>query len=597
MIPPVTTSIATPPAAAAPQALNSTDKIVASVGAAAIAQVAQTGSVFSSDEKAVPSAVSETAQPSQAAQSASQRANARGRNVLHNAVMQKMEGTALSALIDKHPGCLEQPDEQGNTPLLLAASIGSYLVCRALINKKANLKAINDNQSSALHLAISNEDKTVAPLIFVMSKSLAGTQDAVGNTPLHLAVLKRKEDCVVLFAKEKKLIEEKNNDGNTPLLVAIKAICVLEKDSSHGYEDEKIIYQKIIEILIKARASLRTADKGQSNALHMAIIGKNVKLVQRFIEEDSGLLEIPDEKGNTPLLLAAACGQKEIYKILLKAGANEKVENKEGRNSLFLSVIANETKMVEWLAKKEWLLNSTDKSKNNALHIAASWDRLDNCLDICQILIKAGIDQRALNLSLQSALHVAVAAGKAEVVKWFAKRKLLLESKGNFGNTPLIDAAGTGNLKNLEALLQEGANLDARDNKGWTALHVAVCYNKTEIIRFLLAQNKDLLKAQDNMGNTPFFCAALFGRRDICEIFLEKESAIKFVVNKSKQNPLHAASVNNHEEIIKCLSSNETLLHAVDAEGNTPLFLAAIVGHLPACEILIKAGAKTNVLD
>ena len=45
-----------------------------------------------------------------------------------------------------------------------------------------------------------------------------------------------------------------------------------------------------------------------------------------------------------------------------------------------------------------------------------------------------------------------------------------MEAKGNHGSTPLQVAAENGHDKVVELLLQNGANLEAKTNKGWTPL-------------------------------------------------------------------------------------------------------------------------------
>nr|HOP40163.1 ankyrin repeat domain-containing protein [Geobacteraceae bacterium] len=50
------------------------------------------------------------------------------------------------------------------------------------------------------------------------------------------------------------------------------------------------------------------------------------------------------------------------------------------------------------------------------------------------------------------------------------------------GHTPLIDAAKTGKLELVTDLIHRGADLDARSNKGKTALHYAAANGYAEVI-------------------------------------------------------------------------------------------------------------------
>jgi ankyrin repeat protein len=64
--------------------------------------------------------------------------------------------------------------------------------------------------------------------------------------------------------------------------------------------------------------------------------------------------------------------------------------------------------------------------------------------------------------------------------------------RGLHGTTPLMDAAGAGGLKAVEALLAGGAEVDAQDNFGGTALVYAAREGHTDVIRMLIAHGADV---------------------------------------------------------------------------------------------------------
>ncbi|KAF8773887.1 26S proteasome non-ATPase regulatory subunit 10 like protein [Argiope bruennichi] len=113
--------------------------------------------------------------------------------------------------------------------------------------------------------------------------------------------------------------------------------------------------------------------------------------------------------------------------------------------------------------------------------------------------------------------------------------------------------------------IREGADVNAINQTGQTALHYAASKNRDEIVRILLANHANI-NAADNMGSTPLHRAASKGNIKIMKIFLEEYS-------------------------------NQLDLNPRDCVGNTPLHLACEEERLEAAKLLIEAGANTDTLN
>lgn len=50
-------------------------------------------------------------------------------------------------------------------------------------------------------------------------------------------------------------------------------------------------------------------------------------------------------------------------------------------------------------------------------------------------------------------------------------------------NAELLAAAFAGDIAAVDAAMAKGADIGARDERGWTALHVAVWARKPELVR------------------------------------------------------------------------------------------------------------------
>ena len=100
-------------------------------------------------------------------------------------------------------------------------------------------------------------------------------------------------------------------------------------------------------------------------------------------------------------------------------------------------------------------------------------------------------------------IHEAVEKGNVEAVKRYLNAGGDLEAKGGGGKrTPLHGAAIEGHKEIAELLIAEGADVNAKDDDGWTPLFVAVGDGYKKIIELLIANGADV-NAKDDVGDTP----------------------------------------------------------------------------------------------
>lgn len=75
------------------------------------------------------------------------------------------------------------------------------------------------------------------------------------------------------------------------------------------------------------------------------------------------------------------------------------------------------------------------------------------------------------------------------------------KERGN-GGTPLIVAAFLGRTAAAKLLIENGANLEVKNNDGSTPLHVAAFFAHPDVVTLLLESGADI-NARDNLGQTP----------------------------------------------------------------------------------------------
>lgn len=238
---------------------------------------------------------------------------------------------------------------------------------------------------------------------------------------------------------------------------------------------------------------------------------------------------------------AVAAGDAALLARLLEEGGS--VEN---TNLLYKAAERNDLACVKLL-----LAAGADPNHRTAgsypLHAARS-------PEVLRALIEAGADLDAADIENDTPLSSAVAHADIELVRALLEAGASLEqrNKSRNGMTALhiaswgIGAVGgcVGNPHDcLCELIKLGADVNARDDSGYTPLHNAAVWSSAEDIRTLLAAGADV-DAVNNAGRTPLHEATL------CEGDLGTECMELLLAAGADPN-------------------------ARDAEGNTPLHLAA----------------------
>jgi CubicO group peptidase (beta-lactamase class C family) len=109
--------------------------------------------------------------------------------------------------------------------------------------------------------------------------------------------------------------------------------------------------------------------------------------------------------------------------------------------------------------------------------------------------------------TLKVSLHIAVLVGNIDAVKQYIEDGSDLNEKDQFGSTPLIIATTFGRTEIVKALIEAGADLNIPSNDGSTPLHIAALFCHTEIIKALLDNSANRYLRNDS-GSTAFDIAA-----------------------------------------------------------------------------------------
>jgi len=219
-----------------------------------------------------------------------------------------------------------------------------------------------------------------------------------------------------------------------------------------------------------------------------AVINKHMTVVRLLLEHGAhpDALEESNEYSNrrsSPLHAAAADDNSELVGLLLKHGANVDVTDSDGNTALHLAikhhqpiatslqdVAVNSVKSVpDILLENKADVNTVNNSGETPLYSAA----LGGFFSIVRKMLEVygGNPNKGSPLA---AACLAESVKLADMLKKCGADANLLRDFDSHHELPLLIAADKDNSELVELLLKHGANIDATDAEGDTALHYAV---------------------------------------------------------------------------------------------------------------------------
>ena len=115
--------------------------------------------------------------------------------------------------------------------------------------------------------------------------------------------------------------------------------------------------------------------------------------------------------------------------------------------------------------------------------------------------------------------------GNLEELKKLIKSGADVNAKNEYGNTALIYAAWNGHTDCLSALIVAGADVNAKNNDGYTALTLAARDGQTDCVAVLISAGADV-NAKNDDGNTALILAACMGHTECVNALLKSGADI-----------------------------------------------------------------------
>jgi ankyrin repeat protein len=210
--------------------------------------------------------------------------------------------------------------------------------------------------------------------------------------------------------------------------------------------------------------------------------------------------------------------------------------------------------VLKYLLRKGADVHATDKDGYSALNLA----QLSGHVTVVEMLLAEGREEEEEEEEAgEEAVKVEVVGGASSGMGRPIDELFIEATKF---------ALGTGQLQKVVNLLATGANVNAssRDERRWTAMHMAAHKGVKNVTDLLLAHGPINLDARDGKQYTALHFAAVQGHARIVAILVEAGAAID-LINEDGDTPLQLAEHKGHGAIVEYLRQAEEDLAELQA--------------------------------
>lgn len=193
-------------------------------------------------------------------------------------------------------------------------------------------------------------------------------------------------------------------------------------------------------------------------------------------------------------------------------------------------------------------------------------------------------------------LHAAAASGNVGDIDQLVKEGANVNARDGNGRTPMMVAAFRQDDAAVRALIEAGANLNALDHQSYDVVTIAAVLDDLDTLRTVLAAGGNARAITSPYSGTALIAAAHLGHAEVCEELVKARAPLDHV-NKLGWTALIEAVVlgdggPRHQATVEVLIKAGADLNLPDRQGVTPLGLARQKGYAQIAEKLEQAGAK-----
>jgi ankyrin repeat protein len=210
--------------------------------------------------------------------------------------------------------------------------------------------------------------------------------------------------------------------------------------------------------------------------------------------------------------------------------------------------------------------------------------------------LPAQVSPSPVEIAGYEGLHRAAAAGDAATIRRLAETGAELDATDSRGRTAVMVAAHLGHREAAKALLDAGADVNRLDLDRYDVITIAAVADDPEMIEIALAAGGDPTLITSRYDGTALIATAHLGHDGVVRTLIDGGAPLDHINNLAWTALIEAIVLGNggprHVATVEALMAAGADVNLPDGRGASPLTLARARGYDDIVRILEAAGAK-----